>query len=43
LPVYQAFDAISPWAVGRYRDNAGFDGFHHDIQIPDKAYVYYFF
>ena len=39
LPVYHAFDAISPWAVGRYRTNSDFDGLYNDVQKPDKAYV----
>ena len=43
LPVYNAFDAISPWAVGRYRDDSGYDANYHDTQVPDKAYVDYFF
>jgi len=37
LPVYHAFYAISPWAVGRYRGTADYDGLYHDIQLPDKS------
>ncbi len=42
LPAYRAFDAVSPWAVGRYRDNASYDGLYQDIQVPDKSYAYFF-
>jgi hypothetical protein len=43
LPAYNAFDAISPWAVGRYRNDVDFDEIHRATQVPDKAYVYYLF
>lgn len=39
LPAYHAFDAISPWAVGRYRNNIEFDGLYYGVQKPDKMYV----
>ncbi|NOS70839.1 MAG: hypothetical protein HOP33_13025 [Verrucomicrobia bacterium] len=35
--VYRAFDIISPWAVGRYGDNAGADGFKQNLIVPDLA------
>ena len=35
--VYHAFDIISPWAVGRYGDNAGADGFRQNLIAPDLA------
>jgi hypothetical protein len=40
LPVYHAFDAISPWSVGRYIDNASFDKQYYETQIPDKMYIF---
>jgi hypothetical protein len=33
--VYRAFDIISPWAVGRYRDEAGADSFRANLIAPD--------
>lgn len=35
--VYRAFDIISPWAVGRYGDNAGADSFKQNLIAPDLA------
>jgi hypothetical protein len=35
--VYRAFDIVSPWAVGRYGDNAGADSFKSNLIIPDLA------
>lgn len=35
--VYRAFDIISPWAVGRYGDNAGADSFRSNLIAPDLA------
>jgi hypothetical protein len=32
---YQQLDVISPWAVGRYSDNAGADTFRQDLVVPD--------
>jgi hypothetical protein len=36
-PVYLSFDVISPWAVGRFGDNAGADTYTANITIPDLA------
>ena len=36
-PVYLSFDAISPWAVGRFGNNAGADSYTANITIPDLA------
>jgi hypothetical protein len=36
-PVYLSFDVISPWAVGRYGDNGGADGYTASITAPDLA------
>ena len=33
--VYRAFDIISPWAVGRYGDQAGADSFKQNLIVPD--------
>jgi hypothetical protein len=35
--VYLSFDAISPWAVGRFGNNAGADSYTANITIPDLA------
>ncbi|HEY3132735.1 MAG TPA: glycoside hydrolase family 71/99-like protein [Acidobacteriota bacterium] len=35
--VYRSFDVISPWAVGRYGDEAGADRFKNDLIVPDLA------
>ncbi len=35
--VYEKFDVISPWAVGRYGDNAGADNFRSNYIEPDLA------
>ena len=35
--VYRAFDIISPWAVGRYGDETGADGFKQNLIAPDLA------
>jgi len=35
--VYRAFDILSPWAVGRYGDNAGADSFQQNLIGPDLA------
>jgi len=39
LPVYNQFDAISPWAVGRFGDNATFDSKYTTVIVPDKQYT----
>jgi len=36
--VYNAFDMISPWSVGRFADNAGADNFKANYLAPDLAY-----
>jgi hypothetical protein len=36
--VYNAFDMISPWSVGRFADNAGADNFKTNYLTPDLAY-----
>lgn len=36
-PVYLSFDVVSPWAVGRFGDNAGADNYTANITIPDLA------
>jgi len=39
LPVYSQFDALSPWAVGRYGDNNTFDSKYTSVVVPDKQYT----
>lgn len=34
---YQQMDVVQPWAVGRYRDNAGVDKWKDDMIVPDLA------
>jgi hypothetical protein len=36
-PIYLSFDVISPWAVGRFGNNAGADNYTANITIPDFA------
>lgn len=36
--VYDKLDVISPWAVGRYKDDEGADKFKDRAVVPDKAY-----
>jgi hypothetical protein len=36
-PVYLSFDAISPWAVGRYGNNSGADSYASSVTAPDLA------
>ncbi len=38
-PVFHSFDILSPWAVGRYADNAGADNFRVNQIVPDLANV----
>ena len=33
--VYRSLDIISPWAVGRFADNAGADRFNQNFIVPD--------
>jgi hypothetical protein len=33
--VYAAMDVLSPWLVGRYKDNAGFDSNMRNIFVAD--------
>ena len=33
--IYKKFDIVSPWSVGRYKDNAGADNFRRDYIEPD--------
>jgi hypothetical protein len=33
--VYRSLDVISPWAVGRFADNAGADRFNQNFIVPD--------
>lgn len=35
--IYESFDVISPWAVGRYKDNVGADNFRQTYIEPDLA------
>lgn len=37
--VYRSFDVISPWTVGRYRDNVGADLHRLSLTAPDLAYT----
>lgn len=36
--VYNAFDMLSPWSVGRFANNAGADNFKNNYLVPDLAY-----
>jgi hypothetical protein len=38
-PVFHSFDILSPWAVGRFGDNAGADTFRANLIVPDLANV----
>jgi len=38
LPVYNAFDMISPWMVGRISDIEGVDHFYNNVNLPDQQY-----
>lgn len=37
--VYRSFDVISPWSVGRYKDDAGVDSFETAHLAPDLAAI----
>jgi len=39
LSVYQAFDALSPWAVGRYSDNSTYDSLFDNFVLRDKKFT----
>lgn len=36
--VYNSFDMISPWTVGRYSDQTGIDNYKNNYLVPDKNY-----
>ncbi len=36
--VYDAYDMISPWSVGRFGDNTGADNFKTNYLLPDLTY-----
>ena len=38
-PVYQSYDMISPWMVGRIKNNADADAMLTGTMIPDKTYL----
>ena len=35
--VYRSFDIISPWTIGRFRDDDGVDRFYREQVVPDSA------
>lgn len=35
--IYRSYDVLSPWSVGRFRDDAGVDRFIRDRVLPDIA------
>jgi len=35
--VYRSFDIISPWTIGRFRDDDGVDRFYREHVVPDSA------
>ena len=37
--VFRSFDILSPWAVGRYSDDAGADNFRVNLILPDMTAV----
>jgi len=39
MPVYQAFEILQPWAVGRYGDNTSFDSCLQNVEKPDVQYL----
>ena len=38
-PVFLSFDILQPWAVGRFRDDAGADTYDREVTRPDLAAV----
>lgn len=38
LPVYNAFDMLSPWSVGRFSGKAGADDYKKNVLLGDAAY-----
>jgi len=39
LPAYKEFNAVSPWAVGRYGDNSSYDSNFNNFITKDKVYT----
>jgi len=39
LPLYQAFDSLSPWAVGRYATNNDYDNLYNSVVTKDKSFT----
>jgi len=39
MPVYQSFEILQPWAVGRYGDQPSFDSCLQNVAIPDVNYI----
>jgi len=39
MSVYQSFEILQPWAVGRYGDNTSFDSCLQNIAKPDVQYI----
>jgi hypothetical protein len=40
MAAYAAFDALSPWSVGRYQNPSSYDKLFHDVVVQDKALTY---
>ena len=39
LPIYNQFDLLSPWSVGRFTDQTSFDNLFNTVVLPDKQYT----